>query len=57
LREAETEAGRKVFTKKTGLLLDPYFSGTKLAWMLDNVKGARRRRRRANSASARSTAS
>lgn len=31
------------FTKKTGLLLDPYFSGTKLAWLLDNVKGARRR--------------
>src|SRR5690554_6114018 len=31
------------FTKKTGLLLDPYFSGTKLAWLLDKVKGARRR--------------
>jgi glycerol kinase len=29
------------FTAKTGLLLDPYFSGTKLAWLLDNVKGAR----------------
>jgi len=26
---------------KTGLLLDPYFSGTKLAWLLDNVPGAR----------------
>jgi glycerol kinase len=26
---------------KTGLLLDPYFSGTKLAWLLDHVKGAR----------------
>jgi len=25
----------------TGLLLDPYFSGTKLAWLLDNVDGAR----------------
>ena len=33
----------KKFTKKTGLLLDPYFSGTKIAWMLDKVKGARRR--------------
>ncbi|BCH32858.1 glycerol kinase [Mesorhizobium sp. L-8-10] len=33
----------KVFTKKTGLLLDPYFSGTKIAWLLDNVKGARKR--------------
>lgn len=27
----------------TGLLLDPYFSATKLAWMLDNVPGARER--------------
>ena len=27
--------------KKTGLLLDPYFSGTKLAWLLDHIKGAR----------------
>ncbi|MER8749921.1 glycerol kinase GlpK [Mesorhizobium sp. M1050] len=33
----------KKFTRKTGLLLDPYFSGTKIAWMLDKVKGARRR--------------
>lgn len=31
------------FTAKTGLLLDPYFSGTKLAWLLDHVKGARAR--------------
>jgi len=28
---------------KTGLLLDPYFSGSKLAWILQNVKGARAR--------------
>jgi glycerol kinase len=28
-------------TEITGLLLDPYFSGTKLAWLLDNVPGAR----------------
>ena len=28
-------------TAKTGLLLDPYFSGTKLNWILDNVAGAR----------------
>ena len=32
-----------LFTAKTGLLLDPYFSGTKIAWLLDNVKGARTR--------------
>jgi glycerol kinase len=29
--------------KRTGLLLDPYFSGSKLAWILDNVPGARQR--------------
>jgi len=28
---------------RTGLVLDPYFSGTKLAWLLDNVNGARER--------------
>ncbi len=27
--------------QKTGLLLDPYFSGTKIKWILDNVPGAR----------------
>jgi glycerol kinase len=30
-------------TEQTGLLLDPYFSGTKIAWLLDNVDGARAR--------------
>ena len=29
------------FRDKTGLLLDPYFSGTKVKWILDNVEGAR----------------
>jgi len=29
--------------KKTGLLLDPYFSATKIAWLLDTVEGARDR--------------
>lgn len=32
-----------VFEEKTGLLLDPYFSGTKVKWILDNVEGARER--------------
>jgi glycerol kinase len=32
--------------QKTGLLLDPYFSGTKLRWLLDHVPGARRRAER-----------
>lgn len=31
----------EVFRKKTGLLIDPYFSGTKVKWILDNVSGAR----------------
>ncbi|CCM77216.1 glycerol kinase GlpK [Rhizobium mesoamericanum] len=33
----------KLFSAKTGLLLDPYFSGTKLRWLLDNVDGLRKR--------------
>ena len=32
-----------VITQKTGLLADPYFSGTKLKWILDHVDGARAR--------------
>jgi glycerol kinase len=31
----------ELVTSKTGLRLDPYFSGTKIAWILDNVDGAR----------------
>lgn len=38
LKEAGHEA---TFREKTGLLLDPYFSGTKLRWILENVEGAR----------------
>ncbi|AIF44128.1 glycerol kinase [Virgibacillus sp. SK37] len=30
-----------IFREKTGLLLDPYFSGTKVKWILDHVEGAR----------------
>ena len=33
----------KIITDRTGLLLDPYFSSTKLKWILDNVEGARKR--------------
>jgi len=33
----------KTFCKKTGLVIDAYFSGTKIKWLLDNVKGARER--------------
>lgn len=31
----------EIFHRKTGLVLDPYFSGTKVRWLLDNVKGLR----------------
>jgi glycerol kinase len=38
------EAGHEALVRaRTGLLLDPYFSATKLAWLLDNVEGARAR--------------
>ena len=40
LREAGHEP---MVSEKTGLLLDPYFSATKLAWILDHVDGARAR--------------
>lgn len=33
----------ETFTKKTGLLLDPYFSGTKVKWILETVPGAKER--------------
>jgi glycerol kinase len=32
-----------LFRQRTGLVLDPYFSGTKLRWLLDQIPGARRR--------------
>ena len=38
LREAGDEPE---ITRRTGLLADPYFSATKIAWLLDNVQGAR----------------
>ncbi len=43
LRQAGHEAS---FAARTGLLLDAYFSGTKLAWLLDNVPGVRARAER-----------
>jgi len=32
----------KVFKEKTGLLIDPYFSATKIKWILDNVEGVKK---------------
>ncbi len=37
----KAEGHEAMVRQKTGLLLDPYFSGTKLAWLLDNVDGMR----------------
>ncbi len=42
-KELKSQGHEALFTQKTGLLLDPYFSGTKLNWVLDNVRGARAR--------------
>lgn len=39
----KSQGHEDLFKKKTGLVLDPYFSGTKAAWLLDNVPGARQK--------------
>ncbi|HMF96843.1 MAG TPA: FGGY family carbohydrate kinase, partial [Vicinamibacterales bacterium] len=38
-----SDGAEPLFRERTGLVLDAYFSGTKLAWILDNVDGARAR--------------
>lgn len=40
-RKLEDEGYLEYIKKNTGLVIDPYFSGTKIAWILDNVEGAR----------------
>ncbi len=42
----EAEGCGGLVGERTGLLLDPYFSATKIAWLLDNVPGARARAER-----------
>ena len=42
-REIKSRFDEERLTAKTGLLLDPYFSATKAAWILDHVDGARGR--------------
>ncbi len=37
------EGAEKLIRARTGLLIDPYFSATKIAWVLDNVEGVRAR--------------
>ncbi len=39
----KAEGHEPTITAKTGLIIDPYFSGTKIAWILDSVPGARER--------------
>ncbi len=39
--EMKKQGFEKLFTEKTGLLLDPYFSGTKIRWILENIPGAK----------------
>jgi glycerol kinase len=40
-RRLKREGHEEAVTARTGLLLDPYFSATKIAWLLDHVEGAR----------------
>ena len=42
-RRMKKDGHESKITKATGLLLDPYFAGTKIGWLLDNVDGARSR--------------
>ena len=39
----KSAGAERIVREKTGLVIDSYFSATKLAWILDNVPGARRR--------------
>jgi len=40
------KSSEELIREKTGLVIDPYFSGTKIAWLLDNIPGARARAER-----------
>src|SRR6185369_12039650 len=42
-QELKDVGAESLVRERTGLVLDPYFSGTKIAWILDNIPGARRR--------------
>jgi glycerol kinase len=41
--QLKNEGMEETVRQKTGLLIDPYFSSTKIAWILDNVDGARQK--------------
>src|SRR5699024_12697221 len=40
-KDLKEQGYEQLFNEKTGLLVDPYFSGTKVKWILDIVEGAR----------------
>ena len=42
-RKLRADGHEKLYRERTGLVLDPYFSGTKIAWLLDEVPGLRKR--------------
>jgi glycerol kinase len=44
--ELKQQGAEALIRSKTGLVIDPYFSGTKIAWILDHVPGARARAER-----------
>jgi glycerol kinase len=45
-RELKEVGAESLVRERTGLVIDPYFSGTKIAWLLDNIPGARARAER-----------
>ena len=44
--QLQADGHEQLINERTGLLIDPYFSATKLSWLLDNVEGARQRAER-----------
>jgi glycerol kinase len=42
-QQMKNDGAEETVRKKTGLLIDPYFSSTKIAWILENVDGARQK--------------
>jgi len=44
--ELKEVGAESLVRERTGLVIDPYFSGTKIAWLLDNIPGARARAER-----------
>jgi len=41
-KKYKTNKKEKIINKKTGLLIDPYFSGTKIKWILENIPKAKK---------------